>query len=64
MSNIKKLAMELSRKETDFAASTYAFMERQKKDMSSINIDDIVSKEERPFFNERLEHYRNIYKKK
>lgn len=63
MNNIKKLFAELSAKGTDFAASTYAFMERQGTDMSSIDIDDMITKEERPFFYERLEHYRNIYKK-
>lgn len=64
MSDIKKLLYELSTKSTDFAASTYAFMERQEKDMSSLDIDDMVAEEEKPFFYERLEHYRSIYKKK
>ncbi|WP_437891815.1 DNA polymerase III subunit theta [Phytobacter sp. V91] len=64
MRDIKKLIDELSTKGTDFAASTYAFIERQGNDMSSINIDDIVTKEERELFNKKLEHYRSVYKKK
>ena len=63
MSDIKKLLSELSTKGTDFAASTYAFLERQEKDMSSIDIDDMITEEEKTFFYERLEHYRSIYKK-
>lgn len=64
MSDIKKLFTELSTKGTDFAASTYAFMERQGHDMSTIPIDNMITEEDRHFFNERLEHYRSVYKKK
>lgn len=64
MNNIKGLMKELSSKGTDFAASTYAFLERFDKDLSSIDIGQIVSEDELPFFNERLQHYREIYKKR
>lgn len=64
MANVEGLMKELSSKGTDFAASTYAFLERFDKDVSSIKIEDIVSNEELAFFNERLQHYREIYKKR
>lgn len=63
MNNIEGLMKELSSKGIDFAASTYAFLERFDKDVSSIKIEDIVSNDELTFFNERLQHYREIYKK-
>ncbi|MEJ0230749.1 hypothetical protein Q0L23_29680 (plasmid) [Klebsiella michiganensis] len=64
MNNINGLMKELSSKGTDFTASTYAFLERFDRDVSSIDIEKIVSEDELPFFHERLRHYREIYKKR
>jgi hypothetical protein len=62
MSKTQKLFTELSTKGIDFAASTYAFLEQQGKDVSSINISNIIDKNQLPIFEQKLQHYRSIYK--
>ncbi|MGC8400110.1 glycogen synthase [Enterobacter mori] len=63
MSNYEKLFSEISKNGTDFAASTYAFLEQKGKDVSSIDIKKIIDEDQLTFFMERLIHYRHIYKR-
>ncbi|MBN3050719.1 DNA polymerase III subunit theta [Pectobacterium brasiliense] len=62
MINFEKIILEYSEQYTDFAASTIAFMESQEKKIDADEISRSVSQEKRPFFNERLGHYRDIYR--
>ncbi len=62
MINLEKIILEYSKQYTDFAASTIAFMESQEKKIDADEISRRISHEKRPFFNERLGHYRNLYK--
>ena len=62
MHNNEKLFIELSLRGVDFAASTLAFMEWQGKELSSVNIEDIIPKDQIDIFKERLSYYREIYR--
>ncbi|AIN16607.1 MULTISPECIES: glycogen synthase [Yersinia] len=62
MSALEKLVSAYCHTSLDFVASTVAFMENQKK---KINVDEIEAKlspDECDFFQERLAHYRDIYR--
>lgn len=60
--NFEKIILEYSEQYTDFAASTIAFMESQEKKIDADEISRRIPQEKRPFFNERLGHYRDIYR--
>ncbi len=62
MINFEKMILEYSDKYADFAASTVAFMESQKRAICAETIAQKIPPEKRAYFEARLEHYRSIYK--
>lgn len=62
MINFEKMILEYTDKYADFAASTVAFMESQKRAIRADVIAEKIPREKRAYFEQRLEHYRSIYK--
>ncbi|MGG2141531.1 DNA polymerase III subunit theta [Symbiopectobacterium sp. RP] len=62
MINFEKMILEYSDKYADFAASTVAFMESQKREICAETIAQKIPPEKRAYFEARLAHYRSIYK--
>lgn len=62
MINFEKMILEYSDKYADFAASTVAFMESQKREICADAIAEKIPTEKRAYFEQRLEYYREIYK--
>ena len=62
MINFEKIVLEYSDRYADFAASTVAFMESQKRDIRADEIALKIPVEKRAYFEQRLKHYRSIYK--
>ncbi|WP_114195504.1 DNA polymerase III subunit theta [Edaphovirga cremea] len=62
MSNLEKLVSAYCHTSVDFAASTVAFMESQKKKIDCDAVETKVPEDHKAFFKRRLAHYRSIYK--
>ncbi|EHD21608.1 MULTISPECIES: DNA polymerase III subunit theta [Brenneria] len=61
MINFEKMILGYSDQYADFAASTIAFMESQKKTINADEIAEKIPQERRQYFKERLDYYRDIY---
>lgn len=62
MIDFEKIIIGYSDKYADFAASTVAFMESQKREIRADAIAQQIPPEKREYFQRRLAHYRSIYK--
>lgn len=62
MIDYEQLVLQYSEDYVDLAASTVAFVEKLEKQIDADAIMNKIPREKRPFFLERLNYYRDIYR--